>query len=45
VGAGLAVGPLQQGLEGGGIAIQATDDIKGVRLKLGRLGSASGRYR
>jgi hypothetical protein len=36
--AGLAVGPLQQGLEGGGVAVQAADDIEGVGLKLGRLG-------
>jgi hypothetical protein len=29
---GLAVGPLEQGLEGGGVAVQATDDIEGVGL-------------
>jgi hypothetical protein len=30
--AGFAVSPLEQGLQGGGIAVQATDDIDGVGL-------------
>jgi hypothetical protein len=35
---GLLVGPLEHGREGGGVAVQAADDIEGVGLQLGGLG-------
>jgi len=43
--AGLAVGPLEQGPEGGGVAVEATDDIEGVGLSWAGWASASGWYR
>jgi hypothetical protein len=36
--AGLLLGPLEHGREGGGVAVQAADDIEGVGLQLGWLG-------
>jgi hypothetical protein len=36
--AGFLVSPLEHGREGGGVAVQAADDIEGVDLQLRRLG-------